>query len=37
VLGPDHPYSVVSWRNLAAMRERSSGPWDELDIDVLPI
>jgi hypothetical protein len=38
VLGSDHPYSVISGRNLAQMLERpGDGSWDELDIDVLPI
>lgn len=38
VLGSDHPYSVISGRNLDHMLERpGDGSWDELDIDVLPI
>lgn len=38
VLGSDHPYSVISGRNLDRMLTRpGDGPWDELDIDVLPI
>jgi hypothetical protein len=44
LLGPGHPYTLVSGKNLVLMREaRDSidagavdGRWSEMDIDVLP-